>query len=194
MMNGDDGIASVRMARSIITQEVTGKELPYTEPAYKERCGVFVTVNKYPSLDLRGCIGFPEPVYPLPEALEHAAVSACHDPRFRDLTEKELDRIVVEVTILTPPEPIAVRERNDLLSRIEIGKHGLMIEYRGRRGVFLPQVPAEWGWDVLQYLENLCMKAGIRKDAWKEKDCLILSFEGKIFRETSPNGDIAEGK
>ena len=193
MMHPDDGVTAVRIARSVIVNEVTGKRVTYTERLQNnEPSGVFVTINTYPSLTLRGCIGFPGPAYPLPEALEHAARSACHDPRFPDLEEKELDGIVVEVTVLTPPEPIIVNDKNDLLNTIVIGKHGLMLGYRGRRGVFLPQVPAEWDWDVKEYLENLCAKAGVHKDAWKERDCEIMSFEGKIFKETSPNGEIEE--
>ena len=193
MMHPDDGIAAVRMARSVILQEVTGKRLAYmmrislTEPS-----GVFVTISTYPELELRGCIGFPEPVYPFLEALEHSARSACHDPRFRDLKESELDKVVIDVTILTPPVPMAVKEREELLNAIKIGKHGLMLEYKGRRGVFLPQVPVEWGWDVKEYLEHLCAKAGVPRDAWKEKECRILSFEGRIFKETSPGGDVIE--
>jgi len=189
----DDGITAVRMARSIITQEATGKRmlymmhLPYNEPS-----GVFVTINEFPSSELRGCIGFIEPVYPFTEALEHAARSACHDPRFSDLREKELDNVVVEVTVLTKPEIIRVEKKEDLLTKIKIGRDGLTLEYRGRRSVFLPQVPVEWEWDVTEYLENLCMKAGIGKDRWKDAECILSSFEGRIFKETSPNGDVIE--
>jgi len=195
MMHPDDGTAAVRIARGAIIQEVTRKPLAYMiRLTDNEKRGVFVTVNTYPSRDLRGCIGFTEPVYPLSEALEYAARSACRDPRFPPLREKELDKVVVEVTILTPPEPMIVKEKEELLNTIKIGRHGLMLEYRGRRGVFLPQVPAEWGWDVKEYLENLCMKAGVSKDKWKESDCNIFSFEGRIFGETSPNGDVEEVK
>jgi uncharacterized protein (TIGR00296 family) len=193
MMQTDDGITAVKIARSVITQEVTKKQSMYTTRlSYNEKCGVFVTINTYPALDLRGCIGFPGPSYPLLEALEHAARSACHDPRFKSLKESELEKVVVEVTILTPPEPMIVDKREELLNVIKIGKHGLMLEYKGRRGVFLPQVPVEWDWNVTEYLENLCMKAGIPKDKWKEDDCKIMSFEGRIFKELSPNGDVAE--
>jgi len=193
MMDTDIGITAVRMARSAITREVTGERSVYsTGMPYNEPSGVFVTINTFPSLHLRGCIGFVEPVYPLPEALEHAAASACHDPRFNDLGENELNDIVVEVTILTQPKMINVKDKNDLLNVIKIGRDGLMLEYRGRRGVFLPQVPVEWEWDVTEYLENLCMKAGVGKDRWKENDCRILAFQGRIFKETAPNGDVKE--
>lgn len=193
MMLTEEGIAAVRIARSVIVNEVTGKRAQYDVPSsFTVSAGVFVTIHTYPSMHLRGCIGYPEPVLPLIEALEHSARSACHDPRFADLRKNELDSVVTEVTILTPPEEMIVKDRNDLLNMIKIGRDGVMLEYRGRRGVFLPQVPAEWGWDVKEYLENLCGKAGIGKDRWKEPDCRIYSFQGKQFTETSPNGSITE--
>ncbi|MCL2608135.1 MAG: TIGR00296 family protein [Methanomassiliicoccaceae archaeon] len=193
-MDTNDGIAAVRIARNVITEEVTGKHTGYETPgSFNEPRGIFVTINTYPSLHLRGCIGYPIPAIPLKEALRSSAVSACRDPRFSVLEANELDAVVVEVTILTPPEPISVKDRNDLLNVIRIGKDGLMLEYKGRRSVLLPQVPSELGWDVKEYLENLCMKAGIGKNKWKENDCLIHSFHGRTFKETSPNGDITEG-
>ncbi|MCL1904932.1 MAG: TIGR00296 family protein [Methanomassiliicoccaceae archaeon] len=193
MMNAEDGIEAVRIARSVIEERVTHRGAIRDIPAsFDEPSGVFVTINTYPSLHLRGCIGYPGPAFPLADALVNAATHACNDPRFCELEEYELNDIVVEVTILTPPEPIAVNKKEDLLTAIRIGKDGLMLEYKGRSSVFLPQVPREWNWDVLEYLENLCKKAGLNKDTWKEKDCRILSFEGRIFKETSPYGDIAE--
>ena len=187
-----NGAESVRIARGVITHEVTGRRSYDIETVHNDPCGVFVTINTYPALHLRGCIGFPGPAYPFREALEHAARSACHDPRFNDLKESELDNIVIEVTILTPPEPIIVTERKNILDQIQIGRHGLMLEYRGRRGVFLPQVPVEWNWNIIEYLENLCVKAGVPKDRWKENDCHVMRFEGRIFKESSPNGDVIE--
>jgi len=194
-MNIENGTIAVQYARSVITDEAlfTRKSYDVRLPAsFDEPVGVFVTINTYPGLALRGCIGFPEPEYPLRDALEHSARSACHDPRFLDIQDYELRDIVVEVTILTPPKPIAVKNKEDLLNAIKLGRDGLMLEYRGRRSVFLPQVPGDWGWDVKEYLENLCQKAGVGRDKWKDKDCEISSFRGQIFKETSPDGDIVE--
>ncbi|MCL2712413.1 MAG: TIGR00296 family protein [Methanomassiliicoccaceae archaeon] len=194
-LSTNDGIVAVKTARCVITQEVTKERTAYMMHfPYTEKCGVFVTINKFPSLNLRGCIGFIEPLYELPYALEHAARSACHDPRFQSLKKSELDNVVVEVTILTRPERIIVKEKKELLNEIIIGKHGLLLEYKDRRSVFLPQVPEEWNWNVTEYLENLCMKAGISKDKWKDDECEISSFEGRIFKETTPSGDIIEVK
>jgi uncharacterized protein (TIGR00296 family) len=194
-MNPEDGERAVRFARDVILDELTFKGVARDLPrSFDEPSGAFVTINTYPALALRGCIGYPGPSFPLGETIEHAARAACHDPRFLDLEEQELNEIVVEVTILTPPEPIIAKNKTDLLHMIIIGKHGLMLEYHGRRSVFLPQVPIEWKWSVLEYLENLCQKAGIGKDKWKDKDCHVLSFKGKIFRETTPYGEVVEVK
>jgi len=187
----EHGITAVRIARCVITQEVTRKPMAYMmHLPFNEPSGVFVTINTFPGLELRGCIGYPEPVLPFLEALDGAARSACHDPRFPDLSERELDNVVVEVTVLTPPRPIIVKNKEELLNAIKMGRDGLMLEYRGRRSVFLPQVPVEWEWDVIEYLENLCRKAGVGKDTWKDKDCTILSFEGHVFKESTPSGDV----
>lgn len=194
-MRSEDGIAAVLIARKAIVGEVTfDRDRKEIELSNNDPTGVFVTINTFPALRLRGCIGFPGPAYPLRDAVENAARAACHDPRFLDLDADELNDIVVEVTILSPPEPIKVTDRKDLLDMIKLGKHGLMLEYRGRRSVFLPQVPEEWGWDVKEYLENLCVKAGVGKNKWKEHDCNLMWFEGHVFKETSPNGDVAEVK
>ena len=191
-MLSEYGVTAVRIARCVITQEVTKKRMAYMmHMPFNEPSGVFVTINTFPDEELRGCIGYPEPVLPFPEALESAARSACHDPRFPTLKEHELDNVVVEVTILTPPELIIV-SKQELPNMIKIGRDGLMLEYKGRRSVFLPQVPVEWEWNVLEYLENLCLKAGVPKDSWKEKDCSIYVFRGHIFRELSPSGDVQE--
>jgi len=196
-MDKDDGTAAVQYARSVITDEVLltrrscDIRLP---PSFSEPSGVFVTINTYPTLALRGCIGYIEPVYSLQEALEYAARSACHDPRFLDLEGYELSDIVIDVTVLTPPRPIVVKDKEELLKAIKIGRDGLVIEYKGRKAVFLPQVPVDWGWNVTEYLQNLCEKAGLDNDAWKEKGCKVLSFRGRLFREISPDGEVEEVK
>ena len=154
-----DGETAVRFARKVIESE-TGKgsmsQIP--DEGFDARSGVFVTLNTHPEHELRGCIGIPYPVMPLSMALEEAARSACHDPRFPDLSADEVDGVTVEVTILSEPVPICL-PASELPSAIEIGRDGLMIAFRGRRGLFLPQVPVEQGWDTLEYLDMLCVKA-----------------------------------
>ena len=190
MTDDDTGIRAVRAARSAVLSETSGGrfERP-TDGGFAENKGVFVTLSTYPDHGLRGCIGIPLPVLPLGEALEEAARSACHDPRFPDLRERELAHITVEVTVMTVPQVIDC-PKSDLPGRIEIGRHGLIVTCGRRRGLLLPQVPVEWGWDVREYLENLSMKAGLPPEAWQRPDAVIESFEGEIFKETSPNGEI----
>lgn len=189
-MDIGEGTVAVKAARDFISSETGNSGSTVTLPeSFFYKCGVFVTLNTYPDNELRGCIGIPEPVYLLSEALEFAARSACHDPRFIDLGNDELDKITVEVTILTKPEKITV-DKEKLTDWIEIGKHGLIIEGYGRRGLLLPQVPAELGWDSSEYLDGLCRKAGLRKGMWKDKDVTLYSFEGEVFSETEPYGTV----
>jgi uncharacterized protein, PH0010 family len=190
-MDAADGMIAVKAARAVTECEVTGRPAEIDVPdCFSEKKGVFVTISQYPSGDLRGCIGYPEPVFPLKEALRMSAAAACHDPRFDDLTKNELDNCTLEVTILTVPQKIVYDGPQDLLSKIEIGRDGLILELKGRRGLLLPQVAPEWGWDTEEFLQHLSNKAGLPTDAWKHPDANIESFQGEIFSETSPNGDV----
>jgi len=194
MTSTEDGAAAVRIARDAIYAETSGSSADISYPDVFERpAGVFVTIRNYPSGDLRGCIGYPEPVLPLIEALVRSARSACHDPRFPDLQEEELDFVTIEVTVLSKPERMT-GDKQQLVRDIVIGRDGLIIEWKGRRGLLLPQVPGEWGWDATEYLENLSAKAGLRRDAWAESGSAIYSFTGEIFSETSPNGETERGR
>ena len=190
-MEAELGREAVRAARQAAEAETEGRsENPTLSEEFERHSGAFVTINRYPSGELRGCIGYPEPVFPLGEAIIEAARSACHDPRFPPLTLEEVVDCVFEVTILTPPHSIEFSSKDELLSKIEIGRDGLIISFKGRRGLLLPQVPVEWGWDKNQYLDNLCIKAGLPKDAWKYEDVDIDKFQGEIFYEVSPGGDV----
>ena len=192
-MNPEFGRKAVKLARSAAEAETRGiREDPPVPEEFEEPSGAFVTINRYPSGDLRGCIGYPEPVFPLGEAIVQSARSACHDPRFHPLTFEEAKECVFEVTVLTPPEQIDYSTPEDLVSKIQIGRDGLIMSYRGRRGLLLPQVPVEWSWDAVQYLEQLSMKAGLSPDIWKQERVTVERFGGTIFAETSPGGEITE--
>ena len=147
----------------------TGENQVNAPESFREKRGVFVTLNQYPSHLLRGCIGFPEPLFSLASAILQAAQHACHDPRFEDLQEDELDKIVVEVTILTVPEEIVVKDRKELPQKVKVGRDGLIIEHGPFRGLLLPQVPVEWGWDSEEFLGQTCMKAGMAPDMWLDR-------------------------
>ncbi len=183
----------VSLARRSLEYEVGGGPAPAVpdDIRFGERSGAFVTLSEYPSGALRGCIGFPMPVFPLGEAVVQAARSACHDPRFPDLEAPELREITVEVTVLTVPERIR-GSPSDIEGSIAIGRDGLIIDLLGRRGLFLPQVPVEQGWGVREYLENLGLKAGLPPDSWMDPRAVISSFKGEIWTETSPDGPVEE--
>ena len=108
--------------------------------------------------------------------------------------EKELDDIIIEVTILTRPELIKVNNPQDYLSEIEIGRDGLIVEQGFYKGLLLPQVPVEQGWNEEEFLSHTCMKAGLTPDAWFDKNIKISKFSGQIFTEISPRGEIKEKK
>lgn len=192
-MDIEEGILAVQAARKAIEAETVGLNPDVEFPeSFDRKSGVFVTINTHPEGDLRGCIGYPEPVYPLKDALIYSAQSACHDPRFMPLSEREAVNCTVEVTILSEPVVIDCPKK-DLPKNIVIGRDGLIIEFGRRRGLLLPQVPVEWGWDSEEFLVHLCAKAGLPADAWKLKDATIWSFTGEIFHETSPRGEIVRG-
>ena len=190
-MKAEEGQIAVNAARKFAEAETEGKNIDITFPAsFSELKGVFVTISEYPSGDLRGCIGYSEPFFQLRDALRMSAVAACHDPRFDVLTINEAKRCTFEVTILSPPEKIEYSEPSQLLEAIEIGRDGLIMELNGKRGLLLPQVPVEWMWGVEEFLEHLSQKAGLRPNAWQHPDVIIKRFEGEIYSEVSPEGEV----
>lgn len=144
-----------------------------------EKRGVFVTL--YKNKDLRGCMGIPYPEMSLIEAVIEASICVCSDPRFPLLSKEELKDILIEISILTKPEPIKAK---NIKKEVKIGKHGLMIKKGFQGGLFLPQVPVEQNWNMDEYLENLCYKAGLTADSWLDPDCKLYKFETEILKET----------
>lgn len=191
-MTGGFGPDAVLLARSAVMHEVAGAPFPAipSSSRFSERSGAFVTLSNHPDGSLRGCIGFPMPVLPLGEAIVEAGMSACHDPRFPDLEGDEASCVTVEVTILSVPERIRAETPRDIKDSIVIGRDGLMLELFGARGLFLPQVPVEQGWDINQYLFHLGLKAGLPPDAWRSPDAVLYRFTGEIWAEVSPNGSV----
>ena len=133
------------------------------------------------------------PALPLGRAIAMSAESACHDPRFPDLGADELGRVTVEVTVLTPPRDVAFGSPEELLESVEVGRDGLIVESRGRRGLLLPQVPVEQGWGREEYLEHLCLKAGLPGGEWRRPGVRIQAFSGELWREESPCGPVSGG-
>jgi uncharacterized protein (TIGR00296 family) len=183
MLTADEGTMAVKMARNTIEAVVHGRPVPSTSlpPVFSEKRGIFVTITR--SGELRGCIGYPYPVLPLKEAIPSAATGAAlEDPRFPPVPLSELDMIRVEVTVLTPPEPLGVTPEMRPHA-VTIGKHGLIARSGGRSGLLLPQVATEYSWNCEEFLSHTCMKAGLPANCWKRSETEILTFEGQIFHE-----------
>ena len=193
----EDGNFLVRLARKTVDEYVTQKmksEPPKdTAEHLRQKSGVFVTLNSTSGnrVSLRGCIGRPYPSQPLVEAVIDSSIdSAVNDPRFPPLTPRELDTIIVDLSVLTPPEKIEYSKPEDLLSLVKVGRDGL-IAVQGRwRGLLLPQVPVDWKWNTLEYLEHTCNKAGLPEDAWKDPKTEFMSFQAEIFGEENPRGNV----
>ena len=126
--------------------------------------------------------------------VDGAIAAATEDPRFPAVTTKELYDITFEVTVLTPPMEIDVSDPIEYLSKIKIGRDGLIIRHSFSSGLLLPQVPVEYGWNAEEFLQHTCEKAGLARDTWKNESVKIEKFEGIIFKEETPNGQVVREK
>jgi len=150
---------------------------------------VFVTLKKN---ELRGCIGHPYPNMPLIDAIVDSAITAATgDPRFRPVQMNELDDIRIEVTILTPPKLIE-GGASERFKKIQIGKHGLLVKFGPASGLLLPQVATEYNLNAEEFLSQTCIKAGLMPDMWLDERAEVYTFEGQIFAEVEPNGEVIE--
>ncbi|MEM0118195.1 MAG: TIGR00296 family protein [Conexivisphaerales archaeon] len=193
----DDGKWLVKTARRAAETFVAeGKKIPIPDdtPAIaKNKMGVFVTIKSYPKDELRGCIGRPEPNQPLIEALIDSAIdSATRDPRFDPMSTQELKSSTFEVSVLTPPHVVEVKNPLEYKNKIVIGRDGLIVEWSYGAGLLLPQVPVEEGWDIETYLSYACMKAGAHPDYWLIDKVRIYSFQAIIFYEEAPGGEVRQ--
>ena len=198
MLTIDEGEFLVRLARKSIEEHLSGRRVePPTPPSERlaEKRGVFVTLYRYPSKELRGCIGLPYPTHRLVDAVIHAAISsATADPRFPPVRLREMDEIVIEVSVLTEPEEIKYDDPKKLPEKIVIGRDGLIIEAGGFSGLLLPQVPVEYNWTPEEYLMHLSLKAGLQSTYWLTGRARIYRFTAQIFAEKTPRGEIVEEK
>ena len=192
-LSDSDGVVLVKTARKAVTQFLSNGNRMKLESDLEEKfsfnSGVFVTLNNPDGL--RGCIGFPMPEKKLSHAIiEGAIAAATEDPRFPSVKTNELNDIVFEVTVLTPPVEIDVSDPMEYLEKIKVGRDGLIIRHTFSSGLLLPQVPVEYGWNVEEFLQHTCEKAGLARDTWKNESVKIEKFEGIIFKEETPNGVI----
>ncbi|HIP25098.1 MAG TPA: TIGR00296 family protein [Archaeoglobus profundus] len=188
----EEGKKAVKLARKAIETYLAENKVikDRYSGVFEQKRGVFTTLTKHG--ELRGCIGFPYPIKRLDEAIiESAIAAATDDPRFPPVKLDEMNEIIVEVTILTPPEKLEVK-RVELPKHIEIGRHGLMVKRGLFSGLLLPQVAVEYGFDAEEFLSQTCMKAGLPPDCWLVEDTEVYRFEGQIFKEVKPRGDVVE--
>jgi uncharacterized protein len=138
--------------------------------------GAFTTL--YLNSKLRGCVGYPLAAFPLFQTVVETARSAAfEDPRFLPVTLDEARQIAVSLSVLSPVQPISA-------DQIEVGRHGLIVSLGLRRGLLLPQVPLEHGWDGITFLEQTCRKAGLSLDAWRQ-GATIEAFTAEVFGDST---------
>lgn len=193
----EEGRLLVKLARKAVEEYLKNRKRIRPPENIPEKLmqprGVFVTINSVEGeeKELRGCIGLPYPTTPLAEAvIESAISSATQDPRFYPLSLEELDSVVFEVSVLTPPQLVEVENPSEYPSKIKVGVDGLIIERGFYRGLLLPQVPVEWGWGEEEFLCQCCLKAGLPPDCWLMKGTKVYKFQAIIFEEETPKGEV----
>lgn len=173
-----DRRAVLALARASAEAGIAGSTVAQQafQGALAEPRGAFVTLKRRQDGELRGCIGRIEAREALGATVAQVAVAATRDRRFEPVTSDELGAIRIEVSVLTPPVPIAA----DL---VEVGRHGLIVRREGSAGLLLPQVPVEHGWNQETFLAQTCRKAGLRPDAWRDAETTLLAFTAEVFGE-----------
>ena len=175
--SSDERTQLLHLAHESILSALEQREIPLDPPTahLAEPRGVFTTLFLHGAL--RGCIGYVLPISPLYHAVAGTArAAAFQDTRFPHITLPEAPDLEIELSILSPPQPIVPEA-------IEIGRHGLLITMLGMRGLLLPQVPVEHHWNRLTFLEQTCRKAGIPLDAWQKKGTTLEAFTAEVFGE-----------
>ena len=196
----EEGVTLVKTARLAVEGHLSGVKFKTSANASTELMaerGVFVTLlDSSRANSLRGCIGIPQSNLPLIEQTKIAAVEAAtSDYRFHPLgLEEARNRILFEVTIMSSLEPIWVKNPLDLRENVIVGRDGLMVDGMGSRGLLLPQVAVDEGFDSEEYLSRCCIKADLPPDAWLTGNVNVSKFQGQIFSEEKPNGQIVERK
>lgn len=183
MTSEPDRQALLRLARDSIAAYLEHRALPHADaPAALRPGGAFVSLHRRG--ELRGCIGQIEATQPLGAVVCRCAIAAAtEDPRFPSVTAAELNEIEIELSLLGGLEPV------ERIEEIEVGRHGLVVEMGWHRGLLLPQVAIEWGWDRETFIARTCAKAGLPRDAWKH-GATLYKFEAEVFGERSSKLEV----
>ena len=175
--------SALQLARTAVVETVLRRKLPSLVPhdgIFAERLGVFVTLHVRGRL--QGCIGVVEPDEPLGGAIVRCAASAAlEDPRFAPMREEQLSDLSIEISLLSTPARISVEG-------IELGRHGLLVVFQGRRGLLLPQVAIEHHLTREQFLEETCRKAGLLREAWRDPEAHLFGFTCEVFSDEKQPG------
>ena len=168
----------LRLARDSIQSALEARELDLTPPSphLAEPRGAFTTLHL--GEKLRGCIGYVSPTDSLYKTVaDTARAAAFDDPRFEPVTLAEVPRLKIEISVLSPLQPIRPNE-------VVIGRHGLVVMQGNRRGLLLPQVAPEWNWDRETFLAQTCLKAGLPANAWQH-GAELQGFTAEVFGESA---------
>jgi AmmeMemoRadiSam system protein A len=182
LLNKKEQQVLIKIARDTLNLNLNKRLMPelaqYPLTAnVRKQCGVFVTLKNKKDGELRGCIGYIYGVKPLCESVRDCTVEAAtHDMRFTPMQKGEDQSVTIEISVLSPPAQIYS------IDRIEVGTHGLIISKGMHRGVLLPQVPTEWGWNRDDYLKAICRKAGLPDDGWRD-GADLYTFTAQVFKE-----------
>jgi uncharacterized protein len=185
-----DGKILTSAARSAIKEYLQSRKriVPVeldSDQRFKQKLGCFVSLKENDEIhSLRGCIGYPEPIYELSKALTFAAIEAATgDARFPPVKANELSDLVLEVSVLTKPEEVKVTKPQEFPKKIDVGKNGLIMKWAFGSGLLLPQVATEYNWNAEEFLCNLSVKAGAPPDQWLVPGTMILKFNASVFEE-----------
>ncbi len=178
-LTAEEERALLGAARESIAARLEGRapRLPAAQGGLLRPQGAFVSLHRRSDGELRGCVGTMRSEEPLVATVARMAVAAAfEDGRFAPLRAPELPGVRLEISVLSPLEPIRPED-------VVVGRHGLLIGRGGRRGVLLPQVPVEHGWDKETFLVRLCAKAGLPPEAWRDPAAELAAFTARVFAE-----------
>ncbi len=167
----------LKLAREVIKAKFLNQnyDLEFISREFKEKRGVFVTLTK--KKELRGCIGFIEPIKSIYDSVKENALNAAfHDPRFKPLQKEELSEVKIEISILSKPVKVEFKEPYELLKKIKPRHHGVILEKSGHHATFLPQVWEQIS-DPIEFLQQLGWKSGLTTEAWRSADISVYTVE-----------------